>query len=148
MLNPSQQRSLQRQPNLSPGFAMLEPLAGLLSLLFLTLLGQPLYSLLNNQAPEHLPQDSTLISHLEFARQEAMRLKMTVTVCPSQDGKSCQSGGDWREGWVIFTDESRPSRHNSSGDKFLHRQAGEVNPQPLVAMDIIRYQADGSILLN
>jgi hypothetical protein len=137
-----------RRPQNHHGFSAFEPLAGVFSLLFVTLLGQPLYVLLNDRGPEHLLQEVSLASHLEYARQEAIRLKTTVTVCPSEDGRNCLLQGEWKNGWIVFTDETEPFHHLSVGDKFLHRQHGSVTHQPRLVFDMVQYQADGSLHLN
>jgi Tfp pilus assembly protein FimT len=136
------------QPQSEQGFGALEPLLTAVSLLLVILAGQPLVSLLQGGSPKHLLQQPSLISHLEYARQEAIRQEVTVTICPSTDGRNCQVGGNWQQGWLIFTDETLPHRHLSVGDKFLHRQQGLLEQQPELAFDIIRYEADGSLLLN
>lgn len=41
---------------------------------------------------------------LSLARSEAIRRGSTVRMCPSLDGRSCQAGGDWSHGWLVFTD--------------------------------------------
>lgn len=116
--------------------------------LSITLLGLPLYNLLSDRGPDYLLQEAALASQLEYARQEAVRLGTVVTVCPSRDGRNCQQDGDWRQGWLIFTDASSPSHHLSVGDRLLHKQSGDVGQQPQVAFNIVQYQADGSLRLN
>lgn len=131
------------------GFTVVEAGTGLATLLSALLVGLPLYDVLNDRGPVHLLQEASLASHLEYARREAVRLETVVTVCPSRDGRNCQPNGDWKQGWLIFTDDASPPMHFSVGDTMLHRQEGAVESQPLVAaMDLVRYQADGSIQLN
>ena len=136
------------RPGKAQGFGFLEPLLGVFSLLLVIFTGQSLLALFTDNGPDHLLQKSSLVSHLEYARQEAVRREATVTICPSEDGRSCQVGGDWQQGWLIFTDDAQPSHHLSVGDIFLHRQKTVAEKQPELAFDTIRYQADGSILLN
>lgn len=145
-------KSIRKGPGLSPGktrgFGTLEPLLGALSLFMVVFAGQPLVSLWQGGGPDHLLQQPSLISHLEYARQEALRRQVAVTVCPSADGRNCQVDADWRGGWLIFTDASEPHRHLSVGDQFLYRQQGLASDQPQLAFDTVSYQADGSIRLN
>jgi Tfp pilus assembly protein FimT len=136
------------QPRKHPGYTGIEFLAPIASVLLVYLLGLPIYNMLTDRGPEYLLQEISLVSHLEYARQEAIRQQTVVTICPSRDGRNCQIGGDWTQGWMIFTDEASPPYHRSVGDQLLHRQLGYVGQQPLVAtMDLIQYQADGSIRL-
>lgn len=157
-------KSRLRWPRAHSGHAGIEFLLSITSALLLYLLGLPAYDLLTNQSPQHLlaehlvqevllsenlAQDVSLVEHLEYARHEAIRLEAVITVCPTQDGKNCLVGGDWHQGWIIFTDDAKPAHHLSIGDKLLHRQHGYAGEQPMVmAMDLIQYQADGSIYLD
>jgi type IV fimbrial biogenesis protein FimT len=41
---------------------------------------------------------------LQLAREEAVMSGERVSVCPSTDKVSCNSGGGWETGWIVFTD--------------------------------------------
>lgn len=45
-----------------------------------------------------------LIASVMLARTEAIRSPGGAAVCPSADGASCDVGGDWNNGWIIFQD--------------------------------------------
>jgi type IV fimbrial biogenesis protein FimT len=142
-------QSCRQQPNKHPGFTGVEVLAAIVSGVLLFLLGMPLYSYLTYDGETNLLRDESLASQLEYARLEAMRRDVPVTVCPSRDGRNCQRDGDWSAGWVIFIDNVRPMLHVSVGDKLLYRQKRIDGSHPLVAaMDVIQYQPDGSIRLD
>ena len=142
-------QSSRRQPGKHPGFTGVEVLAAIVSGLFLVLLGMPLYHFFTNDGDTALLQSDSLASQLEYARSEAMRRELPITVCPSRDGRNCQHDGDWSAGWVIFIDNVRPMLHVSVGDKLLYRQKRIEGNHPLVAaMDVIQYQPDGSIRLD
>lgn len=131
------------------GFTSIELLAALFSSLSLLFIGLPTLDFLTNEGETHLLQQSSLASHLEYARGEAIRRETTVTICPSKNYRNCLDQGNWQDGWIIFTDNEGPPRHVSVGDKILHNQKSADSAQAVVAhVDIIRYQADGSILLN
>jgi len=49
-------------------------------------------------------QINSLLSHLQYARSEAILRHKQVVVCASSDGATC-SGADWKEGWIVFFDE-------------------------------------------
>ena len=130
-------------------FTLFDMTAAVAASLSITLLGLPLYNTLKERGPEPLLLEDSLQSQLEYARQEAVRLETVVTICPSRDGRNCEEGGDWQQGWLIFTDAFKPSRHFSVGDRLLHQQPALARKQPtLTAMDMIQYQADGSIRLD
>lgn len=45
-----------------------------------------------------------LLASLQFARSEAVKRARPVSLCPSNDGQTCVSGGtSWQEGWIVFT---------------------------------------------
>jgi type IV fimbrial biogenesis protein FimT len=41
---------------------------------------------------------------LQLAREEAVMRGERISVCPSTDKVSCNSGGGWEGGWVVFVD--------------------------------------------
>jgi type IV fimbrial biogenesis protein FimT len=132
-----------------PGFTGVELPAAITSTLFVILLSLPVYNMFTDRDAEYLSKHPSLALHLEYARREAMREEVTVTVCPTRDGRNCQVGGDWQAGWLIFIDEVNPRHHFSVGDTFLYRQRGGAGQQPtLAAIDLIQYQADGTLLLD
>jgi type IV fimbrial biogenesis protein FimT len=144
-----QWQSRRRQPKRHPGYSGVELLAAIASAFFLALLGTPIFNLFIDRGPQHLLQEPLLASHLEYARQEAMREAVTVTVCPSQDGRNCLTDSDWHMGWLIFIDSVNPPNHLSVGDTLLYRQQGYMGNQAMVASaSLIQYQPDGSINLN
>jgi Tfp pilus assembly protein FimT len=131
------------------GFVSLELLAALISSLFMFHIGMPLIESLTDQGQTQLLEQTSLASHLEYARSEAIRRETTVTVCPTNNFRNCLRQGEWQQGWIIFTDEAGPDLHLSVGDKMLHNQQVVDSAEPTLAyVDIIRYQADGSILLD
>ena len=42
---------------------------------------------------------------LNLARSEAIKRRISVTVCKSSDGASCVTSGDLSQGWIMFTDD-------------------------------------------
>jgi type IV fimbrial biogenesis protein FimT len=45
-----------------------------------------------------------MISAIQIARSEAVKLNAPMTLCPSSDGSSC-SGTAWETGWIAFIDD-------------------------------------------
>ncbi|MCU7806676.1 MAG: GspH/FimT family pseudopilin [Candidatus Thiodiazotropha sp. (ex Semelilucina semeliformis)] len=139
----------RQQPSEVKGFTSIELLAALISSLLFCLVGLPAVDFLTYEGETHLLQQDSLASHLEFARSEAIRRELTVTVCPSRDHRNCLVRGDWQDGWIIFTDTEGLPLHVSVGDKMLHNQKRADESQPFLAqMHVIQYQSDGSIRLN
>ncbi|WP_372381843.1 GspH/FimT family pseudopilin [Xanthomonas sp. NCPPB 1068] len=48
-----------------------------------------------------------LTTYLAMARSLAVAQRMPVSVCPSADGSSCRTDGDWSRGWLLFKDPGR-----------------------------------------
>jgi type IV fimbrial biogenesis protein FimT len=47
---------------------------------------------------------SSLDSDLQFARSEAIKQGIPVSVCASSDGSSCLGANTWQSGWIVFPD--------------------------------------------
>jgi type IV fimbrial biogenesis protein FimT len=41
---------------------------------------------------------------LNFARSEAVKRGLSVTVCPSTDQANCTANTQWEQGWIVFVD--------------------------------------------
>lgn len=52
-------------------------------------------------------QVNQLIAAINFARSEAIKHNVSVSLCPSTDGISCQ--GNWHEGYLVFIDKGQQS---------------------------------------
>jgi type IV fimbrial biogenesis protein FimT len=55
-------------------------------------------------------QANSLISSLQLARSEALKLRTPVSVCRSTNGATCAGAGAWETGWLVFEDT------NGNGD--------------------------------
>jgi type IV fimbrial biogenesis protein FimT len=85
------------------GMTAIELLIGLAVATVVLLVAIPGTSLLIER--HRLKSASTdLVSSLYLARSEAQIRASTVKVCPSDDGRSCRSDGDWTRGWLVFSD--------------------------------------------
>jgi len=49
---------------------------------------------------------NTMMSTLQYARSESIKLRNTVTICPSTDGLGCNNSGRWEDGWIVFHDRN------------------------------------------
>lgn len=47
---------------------------------------------------------SSLFSAMTFARSEAIKRGIPVTICASSDQATCLSSNVWETGWMVFTD--------------------------------------------
>lgn len=101
------------------GFTLIELLVAVAIGATLLVMAAPSFSelILNNRLTGHLNQ---LVSHIHYARSEAIRRGKRAMICISSDGTNCSNVSHWEEGWIIFID--------SDGD----RQRGPAEPILLV----------------
>jgi type IV fimbrial biogenesis protein FimT len=64
-----------------------------------------------------------LLGDLQYARAEAVREGQTVTACISTTGTSCTGGGNWAQGWIVFSDPNN-NQTVDAGEVVLRRQSG------------------------
>ena len=49
-------------------------------------------------------QVNQLFADLHLARSESIKRSAQVTLCKSNDGATCSTVSDWRDGWIMFAD--------------------------------------------
>ncbi len=59
-------------------------------------------------------QTNDFVTSLNMARSEAVTRGNRVTVCKSTDNATCIAGGDWQQGWIIFTDTNNDAVVNNT----------------------------------
>lgn len=60
---------------------------------------------------------NNLILALNTARSEAINRGIRVTVCKSQNGSTCQTSGQWEDGWMVFSDPSGIGTYDSATER-------------------------------
>ena len=68
---------------------------------------------------------NALLGDMQFARSQAIKQGLTVTVCSSTDGATCNTGGagnTWNTGWIVFLD--------SNGDQQVDNGEQVIRVQP------------------
>lgn len=63
------------------------------------------------------------IGALAHMRQAAIARSRPVTLCPSRDGRTCLSRGQWHEGWISFPDRDG-DRDRDAGEAILQDNRG------------------------
>jgi type IV fimbrial biogenesis protein FimT len=61
---------------------------------------------------------NAFVGDLQFARSEAIRQGIPVTVCASSDGRSCIGRATWNTGWIIFADPDSNGTRDEGSDSF------------------------------
>jgi type IV fimbrial biogenesis protein FimT len=51
---------------------------------------------------------------LQSARQQALRDRQFITLCPSIDGLSCSSQPHWQSGWLMVTESGEILQHSAA----------------------------------
>lgn len=94
------------------GFTLIELLVAIAMATILLGMATPSLSALvqNNRQTSHI---NHLVSHLNYARTEAIKRRLNVMVCKSQDGITCTTAGDWEEGWIVFVDNDNDRQHSN-----------------------------------
>lgn len=62
-----------------------------------------------------------LVGDLQYARSEAVKEGLFVTVCPSTDGATCANSSSWQSGWIVFAD-SNGNKTVDTGEQILRVQ--------------------------
>lgn len=91
------------------GFTLIEALVTLSVLAILLGIAIPSYGYLKRTVRLSSLSNELVVS-LAFARSEAIKRGILVTVCKTANAASgspsCQSTANWSDGWMIFTDKS------------------------------------------
>ena len=60
-----------------------------------------------------------LYEDLAFARNEAIKRGVPVTVCPSTDGENCVASDSWVTGWIVFVDVANTGGRDAASEALL-----------------------------
>ncbi len=78
--------------------------------------------ILNNRISSQL---NTVSGTVAFARNSASsRPGVSVTLCSSTDGASCNGGANWENGWIVFIDENGDAAVDAGDDEILRVSSG------------------------
>lgn len=88
-----------------------------------------------------------LLTHLRYARNEAVTARRMITLCPSDDATSCSGDAfGWQRGYIVFTD--RDGDRKRTADEELLRVQGEHAPalrlQTSKGRPAVRFRPDGA----
>ena len=84
------------------GFNITELMVVVAIVAILLSIGVPSYRYITNSYRMSAEVNS-LLGDLMYARAEAIKEGVPVTVCPSPDGLNCAAGGAWQVGWLVYS---------------------------------------------
>ncbi len=86
------------------GFTLIELMISLVVLAILSALAFPSFRSFVMDA-KITTQANGMVGSLAFARSEAVRRGIPVTVCASRYGTACTGSGHWHHGYIVFIDQ-------------------------------------------
>lgn len=110
-----------RQEN-SAGITLLEMLVVLaITAITLTLAAPSFSTLVANVRLKTATE--LLLTHLNFARSEAIKRNARVVLCKSANGIQCADVGGWEQGWMVFHDANSNAQVDPGEAILLHQAA-------------------------
>lgn len=147
--------SVVTQPAQQAGFTLIELMIVIVIVAIFVTVGVPSFQ--NLVSDNRLStQANRLVSSLQFARSEALKLRTSISVCRSTDGTTCVgAGGPWETGWIVFVDDNQNGATDAT-DGNGDTDAGETILQSIGAIsggntlrgvgavnNFVTYQANG-----
>lgn len=97
------EKAISKRWGKTMGLTVLEVMIVLAAIGIMVLIAVPGSSLFLDKHRMRVSSDS-IITGLELARSEAIARGSAVVLCPSSNGHTCRSDGDWNYGWLVFSD--------------------------------------------
>ena len=113
------------------GFTLLELMIVILIIGIMAAIGVPSYQYVTN-SNRVASEVNSLLGDMQYARTEAIKEGLPVTVCVSTDGARCAAGDtSWSDGWIVYAD-SNGNHAVDTGEAVLRQQSG-FSPDTFVA---------------
>ncbi len=105
----------------SAGFTMLELVIVMMIVAILAGIGIPSFKYVttSNRIASEI---NGLLGDMQFARSEAVKQGLPVTVCSTNNGTSCNGGAAWHSGWIVFLDSNGDGVRQAS-EQIIRTQA-------------------------
>jgi type IV fimbrial biogenesis protein FimT len=114
------------------GFTMLELVMVMMIVGILAAIGVPSFKYItaSNRIATEI---NGLVGDLQYARSEAIKQGLPVTVCASTDQLTCANSSTWTTGWIVFVDMNADKIVTANVDNILRKQPALATGDTLVA---------------
>lgn len=69
-------------------------------------------------------QVNEFVASVNYARSEAIKRGLSIRVCSSSNGASCNGGTNWAQGWIVWIDLNGNGNFNNGNAESLQRIEG------------------------
>jgi len=129
----------------SRGFTVAELLITLSIAGILVVIGVPNFTTMirNNRMSTQINE---MVAEVSFARSEAVKRGMPVTVCKRNTaGNACNNAGTWLDGWIVFSDINSNGVVDAGADEVLRVHGALAGLTGInYSRNNIRFNANGS----
>ena len=119
------------------GYTLIELLITLGLLAFLMMLSVPGYQGIKATIDARIAL-YRLMSLVQYAHSEAIRAGQRVTICKSNDGKTCS--GEWSDGQIVFINRQRPHILFASG----RVKSGKLDFRAFQSSNFLQFMPSGT----
>lgn len=137
--------SVVTQPANTAGFTLIELMIVIVIVAIFVTVGVPSFQ---NMIKDNrlVTQANRLVSSLQLARSEALKLGTPVSVCRTTNGTTCAGVGEsWESGWLVFVDTN--ANGDVDGERIISSNgalsAGNTLRAAAPFNDFVNYQPNG-----
>lgn len=129
------------------GFTLVELIVTVSLAAIVLMFAVPSFSeLISNTRLTTLTND--LVTHIHLARSEAVKRRMAITLCSSDDGATCSGNTDWGAGWILFTDRGKDRSIDTDDELIRVKSETESGPSLKASHAHLSYLPDGTVAVQ